>query len=153
MSKLKGLKVSLDTCSGVKKGIGAKNLKDLKEKIASKFDLSAKKKIFVFLTDGTEVDDDEYFDNLAPQTHLVASTTSTLATSSMTSQRDDLLDQFFHSLRWHGGARDAVERIRELLIAVEDDDVIRRWQAMASFVQEQPSKLTLFRLVGGDTCH
>ena len=147
MSKLKGLKVSLDTNPELKKGIGAKSLKDLKEKIATKFDLSAKKKLYVFLPDGTEIDDDEYFDNLASQTNLIASSRPSLVTP-MTSPRDDLLDQFFQSLRWQGGAGDAVQQIRELLLAAEGgEDLVRRWQTMANFVQNQTSKMTLFRLV------
>jgi hypothetical protein len=52
---LKGFKVSLDSQSEVRKGIGAKSLKDLKEKVASKFELSSKDKIFIFLPGTNEI--------------------------------------------------------------------------------------------------
>jgi hypothetical protein len=52
---LKGFKVSLDSQSEVRKGIGAKSLKDLKEKVVSKFELSSKDKIFIFLPGTNEI--------------------------------------------------------------------------------------------------
>ena len=119
MSVLKGFKVSINTSSDTKKGIGAKSLKDLQEKIIKKFELSSKIGIHIFLNDGTEIDDEEYFQRLPPQTHLIASSNKKLELSSKEIESDgDPLEQFFHVLRWQGGAREAVDQIRDLLLQV-----------------------------------
>ena len=117
MSVLKGFKISICTNRDTKKGIGAKSLKDLQEKIVKKFELSSKKGIHIFLPDGTEIDDDEYLQRLPPQTDLIASLNNKLEESSKDVENDPL-DQFFHALRWQGGARDAVDQIRDLLLQV-----------------------------------
>lgn len=150
MAGLKGFKVSLEE-NDVKKGIGAKSLQDLARKVVVKFELPAKARVFIFLPDGTEVDDEEYFQNLPPQSHLIASTSSALKLSPNLTKSGPL-EQFLEALRWQGGAREAVELIQELLLRDKDGsgekskDLDLRWQRMADFVQNQQNKMTSFRL-------
>ena len=147
MSVLKGVKVSLDSCREVKKGIGAKSLRDLQEKIINKFEMSSKNRIKIFLTDGTEIDDEEYFQRLLPQTHLIATAKNILEVTS--SEENDPLEQFLQGLRWQGGARETVEQIKDLLLQTGSgenfQDLVSRWQKMAKYVEEQKQKMTFCR--------
>lgn len=137
----------MDRCRDVKKGIGAKSLRDLQEKIINKFELSTKNRIKIFLPDGTEIDDEEYFQRLPPQTHLIATTKNKL---EVTSDEDgDPLEQFLHGLRWQGGARETVEQIKDLFLQTGSgetiQDLVSRWQKMAKYVEEQKQKMTFCR--------
>ena len=72
---MKGFKVSDETLSQ-RKGIGCKNLQELKDKIHQKFSYkgdgdSGNYKIYT--EDGTEIDDDEYLMNLPSNTLLIVS--------------------------------------------------------------------------------
>ena len=144
MSKLKGFKVSLAE-SDLKKGVGAKSLDDLRQKVVIKFQLPTKPtSVFIFLPDGTEVDDEEYFQNLPPQSNLVASINCHLKSSSPLTNAGSL-DHFLESLRWHG-AREAVELIRELLLRDgSGEDLSLRWQTIANYVQNRQNQTTSLR--------
>ncbi len=139
----------MDTCRDVKKGIGAKSLRDLQEKIINKFALPTKNRIRIFLPDGTEIDDEEYFQRLPPQTHLIATTKNKL---EVTFDEDgDPLEQFLHGLRWQGGARETVEQIKDLFLQTGSgetiQDLVSRWQKMAKYVEEQKQKMTFCRFI------
>jgi hypothetical protein len=90
------------------------------------------------------VDDEEYFQNLPQQTHLIAST------KSKPEMPRDPLEQFFHAIRWQDGAHEAVEQIRDLLLRTGcetgSQELASRWQSMAKYV-EQKNKMTLSRCV------
>ena len=148
---LKGLKVSMDTERDSKKGIAAKSLQDLQQKVVQKFNLPSKKKIRLFLPDGTEVDDEEYFQNLPPQSHLIATLKDTLPISPEDAEiSSDPLEQFFHMLRWQGGAREAVDQVKELLLQDGGSgdnfgSLVEKWKKMAKYVEEQKRSLTFCR--------
>ena len=151
MSLLKGLKVSIDTERESRKGIAAKSLKDLIQKVAQKFDLSSKQKIHLFLPDGTEIDDEEYFQNLPQQTHLIASLRNALQINLDDAEiGNDRLEQFFHMLRWQGGAREAVDQVKELLLQEGGSGdnfgaLVEKWTKMAKYVEQQKRNLTCCR--------
>jgi hypothetical protein len=139
----------MDTDQDSKKGIAAKSVQDLRQKIVQKFKLSSKTKVHLFLADGTEVDDEDYFQNLPQQTHLIASLKSALPINSEDGDiSNDPLEQFFQMLRWHGGAREAVDKVKELLLQDGGSGgdnfgtLMENWKKMSKYVDEQKKNMT-----------
>ena len=69
----KGFRVALQSDITKRKGICCRNLKELKKKICDKFPgiIENSEKLKVFSEDGTEIDDEEYFQSLADNTRLM----------------------------------------------------------------------------------
>lgn len=68
--KIKGVKVWSTKNPILKMGVATKSLRDLKNKVGKKMNL---KKVYLFLEDGTEIDEEEYFDHLDNQVLLFVS--------------------------------------------------------------------------------
>lgn len=117
---MKGVKVWCK--DGFKKGFAAKNLDQLKIKIQKQLNC---KKLHLFLEDGTEIDDDEYFQDLSDQVIIYASKTAHFqATESL---KTNHLDEFLTKLRWQEGCKEAVDQIRHLLHNVDKLDQIHSY--------------------------
>lgn len=67
-SSMKGFKVSTNEERSKKYGIAANSLKMLREKISSKLNLKLFK---LFLSDGILIDDEDYFQSIAAQSHII----------------------------------------------------------------------------------
>ena len=84
----------------------------------------------MFLSDGTEVCDEEYFGSLANQTVVVASHHRRLKTFSLLG---DQLKYVLERVRWQHPTHQVVCQIRDLFNAA-DDDVKERWVAVKEYV-------------------
>merc|ERR1712141_830690 len=71
----KGIKIAFISKPERKIGIAAESLQTLKQKVKLKFyeDFDCSNEVYLFLKDGTEIDDDGYFDSLENQAFLWAS--------------------------------------------------------------------------------
>lgn len=65
---IKGFKVSLSTDRSKKHGIAANSIKTLRDKIEKKFKISH---FNLFLSDGSLLDDEEYFHTLLSQSDII----------------------------------------------------------------------------------
>ena len=149
----KGIRVWSAHDQGIRKGIAAKSLDDLKSKIQKKFHviiihimreklfdikgmfLFQMKSYYLFLTDGTQIDDDdEYFENLDNQIVLYVSKSDKF-TNRFPASENNILDRILHTLR--EGGPEVVEQIKEL---VYNND---NWKQMNSFVKEKEAKTNI----------
>lgn len=129
-TKMKGVKVWCNK-NEFKKGFAAKNLEDLTAKICKRLHW---KQVHLFLEDGTEIDDEEYFQELSNQVRLFASKT---AKFQMKNSDKNHLDEFLTKLRWQDGCKEAVDQIRKLM---HDNDKLDR---IKSYIQQNPTKANL----------
>ena len=75
-SSVKGLKIWSLQEPKSRKGLAVKNYLELQNKIKEKFSDEILDQFYLFLEDGTEIDDQEYFESLENQTVLYLSTNS-----------------------------------------------------------------------------
>ena len=90
----------------------------------------------MFLSDGTEVCDEEYFGSLANQSVVVASHHRRLKTFSLLG---DQLKNVLERVRWQHPTQQVVCQIRDLFNAA-DDDVKERWVAVKEYVAAKTDK-------------
>lgn len=105
----KGFRVGLDLNPERRKGIFAATISELKEKTREKFRLKQKTQtLSISLVDGTEVEDDEYLQDL-PQNSVIVIGTGAPRKETIHNP-GNVFDHFLSLLRWSGGV-DSVYKV------------------------------------------
>ena len=143
----KGLKVWSLQEPKSRKGLAVKDYLELLKKIKTKFSEDILGEFYLFLEDGTEIDDQEYFDSLENQTIIYLSTNPKfiqkgktkfklfLALCSSNSFLENPLEEFLKNIRWQNGTQEVVEQIRDLLFQSQDSS--KKWMQMNSYVKQK----------------
>jgi len=115
-----GFRVTLRSDPGLRKGICCTSLKELKQKIEKKFPPGSSS-LPLFTDDETEVDDDDYLMNLAPQSLLVVGRPTSTAPTP-----ENIFDRLLSLLRESGGASDAYNQVLDFMA----EDFHQKWNQM-----------------------
>jgi len=111
----KGFRVALDTNLAHRKGIFATNLEQLKQKVIQRFKLKlCPEKINLFLDDGTEIEDDDYFAEIKSQSLLVVEINGKIRGQNRLTP-ENVFDQFLSLVRWSGGTSQVYQEVVEFL--------------------------------------
>ena len=128
-SSVKGLKIWSLQEPKSRKGLAVKNYLELQAKIKEKFPDEILDQFYLFLEDGTEIDDQEYFDSLENQTVLYLSTNSNFL------KNRNPLEELLYRLRWQEGTQEVMDQIRALLFQSQDSST--KWKQMNSYVKQK----------------
>jgi len=127
----KGYRVALDVNLAHRKGIFATSLSQLKEKCIERFKLNLKAdNLNLFLEDGTEIEDDEYFQQVQAQSFIVAEVNGKIR-SRPTLTPENVFDQFLSLVRWSGGTSEVYQEVVELL----KEDFTSKYLSMSEHVK------------------
>ena len=127
----KGLKIWSLQEPKSRKGVAVKNYLELLTKIKIKFPEEILGEFYLFLEDGTEIDDQEYFDSLENQTIIYLSTSPKF----IQKYSENPLEEFLKNLRGQNGTPEVLEQIRELLFQSQDSST--KWRQMNSYVKQK----------------
>lgn len=134
--KIKGVKVWSTQTTGPRIGIGAKSLEELNRKIRLKFDLGEEKEeIYLFLQDGTEIDDEEYYEDLDDQVIIYLSNSPKFILESTKDLNP--IGEFLSRIRQQDGSAEIVDQIKRLLYNNE------KWEEMTSYIKNREVKTKL----------
>ena len=117
MAAPRGFRVALSCDIAQRKGISCRSLAELKTKVAKKFTTIAEcGKLDIFSEDGTEIDDEEYFDSLPAQSLLVVRTSSDKVNSNVDPGNPrNIFDHILTLLRWSGGVDSVYQEVLQLM--------------------------------------
>ena len=90
--------------------------------------------VYLFLEDGTEIDDDGYFDSLENQAFLLASNSENFPLHPAEVKEKNYLDRLLYGLRNENGEDVLVQQIQEFIL---HQDAIQKWKEISSYVQEK----------------
>ena len=97
--------------------------------------------VYLFLKDGTEIDDDGYFDSLENQAFLWASNSEKFSPlhhqypdNTAEVEEKNYLERLLFSLRKENGEDVLVQQIQEFIL---NQDAIQKWKEMSNYVDEK----------------
>ena len=96
--------------------------------------------VYLFMEDGTEIDDDGYFDSLENQAFLLASNSEKFLPALLHNpdpesvEEKKYLDRLLYSLRNENGEDVLVQQIQEFIL---HQDAIQKWKEMSNYVDEK----------------
>lgn len=97
--------------------------------------------VYLFLKDGTEIDDDGYFDSLENQAFLWASNSEKFSPlhhqypdNTAEVEGKNYLERLLFSLRKENGEDVLVQQIQEFIL---NQDAIQKWKEMSNYVDEK----------------
>jgi len=116
-----------------RKGIYCKSLEHLKNKICLKFNLPeiAEKNLKLFTEDGTEIDDEDYFSTIEPQSFLIATFESMKLKKNQSDE--NVFDHLLTMIRWSGGVESVSNQVKEVI----GENFEEKWRQMAAHVKNK----------------
>ena len=104
--------------------------------------------VYLFLKDGTEIDDDGYFDSLENQAFLWASNSEKFSPlhhqypdNTTEVEEKNYLERLLFSLRKENGEDVLVQQIQEFIL---NQDAIQKWKEMSNYVDEKNNQNSIF---------
>lgn len=136
---MKGLKVSPEFDRNVRKGFAVSSLHDLRLKVSVKleFNCGQNESLHFYLPDGTEIDDEDYFESLPSQTFLVASKQPFFKPSA---KEENPLEHFLSQLRWNGGTAEVIDGIRGLFLS-KNEEMVQKWTTLTEYAQKKRKRI------------
>ena len=138
MAAPRGFRVALSSNISQRKGICCSNLAELKQKVVIKFASVTEDcdKIEILSEDGTEIDDDEYFESLPPQSLLVVRTSTDKSKSKFDPKSpQNIFDHILTLLRWSGGVDSVYQEVLQLMLYTENLEAAISFMAILQIIR------------------